>query len=216
MMRYRLFHSPGACSLAPHVLLEELGVAFEAERVSVHEGEQRRPEYLAINPRGRVPTLAYEVSGQTRYLTESVAILLFLARKHAEAGFLPDSVEQQARALEWLCWLGSTMHQTGFRMILRPQNFSADEGAAPGIKATARELVQNGYGDINTRLAGQEWALGSRYSIVDMALLVHYRWGNRAKFSMREDYPHFAALTDRVRQRPAVARVIAREGIEID
>lgn len=215
-MHYTLYTSPGACSLGPHLLLEELGVPYEAVRVSVHEGDQRKPEYLAINPRGRVPTLAFEQGGKTRHLTESVAILMYLAQEHRDKGFVADEGEGEARTLEWLCWLGSTMHQTGFRMILRPQNFSADESAAPGIKARARELVQAGYADIDERLKGREWAVGDHYSVVDMALLVHYRWGNRAKFQMRENFPNFAALIDRVRERPAAARVIAREGIEID
>lgn len=216
MSGYRLYTSPGACSLGPHLLLEELGVSYEPVRVSVHAGDQRKPEYLAVNPRGRVPALAFDVEGETRVLTESVAILQFLALRHLDKGFLPRDVEQQARALEWLCWLTSSLHQAGFRLFMRPESFTTDAAGAPAIKARGVEVVRAGYADIEQRLGANAWALGADYSIVDMALLVHYRWGNRAGHAMRADFPRFAALIDKVRDRPAVARVIAAEGIEID
>lgn len=213
---YQLFHSPGACSLAPHIVLEELGVAYEPIRVTIAEGAHRKPEYLAINPRGRVPALVYGEAGDRKILTESVAIMVFLAQRHAQAGLLPQEPEPLARALEWMCWLGSNMHQAGVRTVFRPERFTTDAGGAPGIAEQGRLSITAGYQDIEERLTGRVHALGERFSVVDAQLLVFYRWGNRCGLDMRRNYPEYTRLMDAVRARPAVQRVVAREGIQID
>lgn len=216
MSNYRLFHSPGACSLAPHIVLEELGVPYEPVRVTIAEGANQKPEYLAINPRGRVPALVYGEPGQERILTESVAILIFLAQRHRGAGLLPEDPEQLARALEWMCWLGSNLHQAGVRTVFRPERFTTDAASALAIAAQGRVSIRAGYEDIEARLSGRSAALGERFSVVDAQLLVFYRWGNRCGLDMRKDFPEYARLMDAVRARPAVQRVVAREGIQID
>ena len=93
---------------------------------------------------------------------------------------------------------------------------AADPAAIAGIADAGRAAIRIGYADIEGRLAGKDWAMGERFSAVDAFLLVHYRWGNRCAIDMRRDYPNFAALVDGLRAIPAVARVIAREGIQID
>jgi glutathione S-transferase len=216
MANYRLFYSPGACSLAPHIVLEELGLPYEPVRVTIAEGENTRPEYLAINPRGRVPALAYSDAGGAKVLTESIAILVFLAQRHREAQLLPDHPEMLARALEWMCWLGANMHQAGVRTVFRPERFTVDALAAPGIAAQGRISIRAGYEDVERRLHGRGGALGDRFSVVDAQLLVFYRWGNRCGLDMRRDFPEYTCLMDAVRARPAVQRVVAREGIQID
>lgn len=211
---YRLYYSPGACSLAPHIVLEELGVAYEPQRLHVNEGENRRPAYLAVNPRGRVPALVY--ADDRPALTEAMAIMVFLAQRHPEAGLLPTGPEAFVRALEWMGWLGSTMHQAGVRTVFRPERFTTDAAGAPAIAEQGRQQIRAGYDDIETRLQGQPWALGDRFSAVDAYLLVFYRWGNRCGLPMREAFPVYAAMMDRVRDRPAVQRVLAREAIQLD
>ncbi len=215
---YRLFHSPGACSLAPHIVLEELGIAYEPVRVVIAEGANRKPEYLDVNPRGRLPALGIKDEQGERVLTESVAIAVYLARRHPAAGLLPEDPEQFARALEWLSWLATTMHQTGARTVFRPERFTTatDKSAIDGIAEAGRATIRIGYADIESRLAGKTWALGEAFSVVDAFLLVHYRWGNRCGVDMRRDYPVFAAMMDRARARPAVARAVTHEAIQID
>lgn len=216
MKPYRLFYSPGACSMAPHTVLEELGVPYEPVRLVIAEGDNRKPEYLAINPRGRVPALAIADAQGERILTEASAIMVYLARRHPEAGLLPEDPESFARALEWMSWLGSTMHQAGVRTVFRPERFTVDPAGAPAIAEQGRAAIRAGYADIESRLTGKLFALADRYSIVDIYLLVFYRWGNRCGLAMRKEYPNYARVMDSVRQRAAVQRVIAREGIEID
>ncbi|QHS11095.1 glutathione S-transferase family protein [Sinimarinibacterium sp. NLF-5-8] len=216
MTSYRLFYSPGACSLASHIVLEELGVAYEAERVVIAEGENQTPAYKAINPRGRVPALAMGAQGDARVLTESIAILVYLGQTHPHAGLLPAAPEAFARMLEWMSWLASTVHQTGIRTILKPERFTEDAASAAAIAARGRTLVQDSYRDLEARLLPGQYAIGDRFSVLDAYLLVFYRWGNRVGFDMRREFPRYAALMDTVRARPAVARVIEQEGIQID
>ena len=130
---YKLFYSPGACSMAPHVVLEELGLPFEAVRVVIADGANRTPDYLGINPRGRVPALQITDGAGTRVLTEALAIMVYLAQRHPEPALLPTDPEAFACTLEWMSWLGSTLHQTGIRTVLRPERFTADAAGVVGI-----------------------------------------------------------------------------------
>lgn len=216
MSGYRLFYSPGACSLAPHIVLEELGVPYEPVRVVIAEGANRQPEYLAINPRGRVPALAISDAQGERVLTEAMAIMIYLARRHPDAGLLPDDPELFVRAVEWMSWLASIMHQAGVRTVFRPERFTTDAGGAEAIAAQGRASIRAGYADIEMRLGGKSFALAGNFSAVDAYLLVFYRWGNRCGLSMRSDFPEYARVMDGVRKRAAVLRVIEREGIQID
>ena len=216
MKDYRLYYSPGACSLSVHIALEELGVPYDSVRVTIAEGLNRTAEYLAVNPRGRVPALIYREGAQEQVLTEAMAILNFLARRHPEAGLLPTATGDFARALEWMGWLGSTVHQTGVRMVLRPDRFVSDSAAAPAVEQKGREMVQEAMLDIESRLRGKNWAVSGRYSLVDAYLLVFFRWGNRLGLPMRERFPEFTRIMDAVRSREAVRRAIEQEGIQIE
>jgi len=216
---YRLFYSPGACSLAPHIVLEELGVAWEPVRVTIAEGANQKPEYLAINPRGRVPALDYAAAdGSRRILTESTAILMLLGERHPESGLLPADADGRFRVLEFLCWLATTMHQTGVRTVFRPERFttSTDPAHHDGIKAAGRATIAPGYAEIEARLAHGGWAVGNGLTVADAILVVHFRWGNRCGFAMRKEFPHYTAHIDRLMQRPAFARAVAREGIKLE
>lgn len=215
MPQYRLFHSPGACSLAPHILLEELGIPYEPVRVVVAEGANRRPEYLEINPRGRVPALWISDEAGERILTEAMAIMVYLARRHPEPALLPTEPEAFVRALEWMSWLGSNMHQAGVRTVFRPERFTTDAAAAEGIAAQGRIAIRLGYEDIEQRLRGRNWAQGDAFSAIDAYLLVFYHWGNRCGLDMRRDFPEYARIMDAVRSRPAVRRAVEHEGIQI-
>ncbi len=216
MADYRLFYSPGACSLASHVVLEELGVRYEGVRVTIAEGLNRKPEYLAVNPRGRVPALAIRDAAGERVLTESIAILTYLARTHPDLSLLPTEPEAFARALEWMGWLGSTLHQTGARAVFRAERMVNDAAAAATVAERGRETFGEGLADIESRLRGKTWALGDHYSVVDAYLLVFFRWGNRMKFPVRTSFPEYTRIMDAVRARPAAQRAVEQEGIELE
>lgn len=206
-----LYYSPGACSLAPHIILEEIGVPFEAKRVLLAEGEQRRPEYLAINPRGRVPALATD----TFVLTENPAILSYLGSCYPEAGLLAlDNPQQLGRTYELLSFFSSSVH-LAFAQIWRPERFADDDAARASVQASGRAAVVRYMDELEALAAAGTWLVGNRFSVADPYLLAFYRWtGNRLGFDMSR-YPAWTAHKDRMLARPAVQRVLAREDITI-
>ena len=100
------YFSPGSSSLAVHIALNEIGISFDARPVLVATNETRKPEFLAINPEGKVPSLL--VDG--RLFTEILAILFYLGEKYPEANLLPEDLDGKAQALSWMSFLASTVH----------------------------------------------------------------------------------------------------------
>lgn len=208
-----LFYSPGACSLAPHVVLETLGVDFDTVRVVLAEGEHRRPEYLAINPQGRVPALRI---GAT-VVTENSAILTWLASAHPDAALLPAVGSlAHARACEWLAWLGSSVH-IAFAQVWRAERFVGSE-APPAVVASVqdhgRALIEHAFARIEAHLATREFALDEGFSVVDANLLPFHRFGWRLGLDMPGRYPGWTRHALALHQRPAVQRVLQREGLD--
>ncbi len=207
----KLFYSPGACSLAPHILLEEIGTTYEPVLVSTAKGQQLTPEYLAINPKGRVPALAMD----DRILTEVTAILYYLAATNPGAGLLPDAGEPLARYLEWASWLTSEVHASNFAAHWRPGRFAADESVHPVIQEHGLQNILKSLTAIEARMQNQNYALGDRYTLLDPYLLVFYRWGNRVGVNMAEKFPHWTKIAMRVFERPAVQRTFELEGVKL-
>lgn len=218
--RYQLYYSPGACSLASHIALEELDADYEATSVVIADGAHLQPMYLAVNPRGRVPSLVIRDGDGERVLTETTAILVYLAQQYPDRDLLPlnagDGRYSLARALEWIGWLGANVHQGTTRGVIRPGSFTDDESAFESVRAKGRERARVAFADIDERLARSEWALGNRFSFVDAYLLVFYRWGGKCGFVMRDMFPHFTRVMDAVRARPAARKVVAQQGIQIE
>ena len=221
-MAYRFYYSPGACSLAVHIVLEEIGIPFDLELV-LSRGEREgamtaTPEWRAVNPKGRIPALAPvpgSSGGAPELLTEVPAILLYLGLQHPEAGLLPADAASLARAAEWMNWLSGTVHGMAYGQIWRAQRFSDDETALESIRARGRASLAEHHSYIEHLLAdGRGWALPSGYSVVDPYLLVFFLWGQRIGLPMR-DYPAWSAATDRMLERPAVRRALEREGVVI-
>ena len=222
-MTYTLYYSPGACSLAPHILLEEIGAPFALELVAAR-GEREGPgtateAWRAINPKGRVPALAPvagSAGGAAELLTEAPAILIYLASAHPEAGLLPAGPAGLARCVEWLNWLSGNVHAMSCGQIWRAHRFSDDEAGLDAIRAKGRASLVEQYAYVEHLLGdGREWAVGESYSVADAYLLVFYHWGGRIGLDMRRDHPAWARLMDKVLARPAVARALATEGVEL-
>ena len=210
-MAYTLYYSPAACSLAPHIVMEEIGPPYRLELRSTDEGETHTPEFYRINPKGRVPVLSREGF----LLTEAPAILTFLADQRPDLMLMPDTAEDRARMGEWFNWLSGTVHATAVRMIWRPEHFTADAGQRPSIVARGHEHLASAFALIEAKLGEGEWAVGGRYSVVDPYLLVFYRWGHRMGLEMANAYPSWTRQSRRMLRRPAVGRALEREGISI-
>jgi len=205
----RLFYSPGACSLVSHIALEEAGAEYEPVRVVLAEGEQLKPEYLAINPHARVPALATDQG----VITENIAILNYIADRFGAEGSVPrGNAMTTARCNELLGWFASSVH-IAFAGIWRASRFTGDESAHPAIQQGGRDGVVQAFGEIDG-LCGDGWLAGDQFTAADSYVLTFFRWGNRVGLDT-SDFPRMAALVSRVLERPAVQRVIAGEGLEI-
>ena len=209
-MSTKLYYAPGACSLASHIALEEVGIPYETQRLNLAEGEQRKPEYLKVNPRGRVPTLVID----DKTLTENVGILTYLGGGYPKAGIWPRKTWDQAKLVSSLAWVSNSVHPTYGHMI-RAARYADDAAAQEAIKAKARQMYGDYLKEIDTLLAGKKWSIAGHYTVLDGYLLVFYRWGNRSQFPVKE-LRSYTALVERVMARPAVKKVMADEGITLD
>jgi glutathione S-transferase len=203
-----LYYSPGACSLAPHIVLEELGEPFTAKRTVIAEGQNRTPEYLALNPSGQVPTLVVD---DKKVLTQNVAILTYLGHVKPAKKLLPTDPLEEAQAISLMAYISSTVHPA-YSRFFRPSRATPDEKAQESVKATAKEAIKGYYADIEKTLAGRDYAIGKDYSVCDAYLHVFYRWGSRLELPMK-DYKAYTAHAERVRARPATGRALADEGL---
>jgi len=206
-----LYFSPGSCSLAPHIVLEEIGLPFQLSHSSTSDGSTNTPEYLRINPKGRVPVL---VTGNS-VLTEAPAILLHLAISNPDQKLLSGIPDGLVRSIEWFNWLSGTVHAVAIRQVWRPESFTDMRAQHEDIVAKGKKNLEDAFAHIEFRLAKTDWAVGDRYSIVDPYLLVFYRWGNRIGFDMRALYKSWTKHSLRVIDRPATARALATEGISV-
>ncbi|WP_337188042.1 glutathione S-transferase family protein [Phenylobacterium sp.] len=202
-----LYYAAGSCSLPALAGLEEAGADYAGVRLVLADGHQRRPEYLAVNPRGRIPTL--EVDGVR--ITENVAVLTTIARLFPAARLLPfDDAVITGRAYELLAWFASGVH-VSFAQVGRPERYTRDATAWPALGIGGRENMLAAYAELEARLGdGRTWLLGEAYSLADPYALVFHRWAERLEVAT-SDYPAFDAHAARVRARPAVARALALE-----
>jgi glutathione S-transferase len=201
-----LYYSPGACSMAPHIALEETGAPYALRLVSIPKGEHQAAEYLKnVNPRGKVPALRIDEG----VLTENVAILTYIARSFPQAKLLPEEPIGMARCLSHMAYLSNTVHPA-FTHIVRPSRFATDGSAHQNLKATGRENAWRLLRELDSLLAGKEWVLGPQYSAADPYTLVIYDWGKGHGMPV-EQLESYTAFKDRMLQRPAVRKVLERE-----
>jgi glutathione S-transferase len=204
----RLYYSPGACSLVPHIALEEAGAEFDAVRTAIAEKAHKRPEYLAINPRGLIP--AIEVDG--RVVTETIAVLAYIGHRWPESGQLPlDDLPALARVFELLSYFATSVHYGGFGPIFRARAAGIERLEAD--VAADRERLRALFGEIDALLAPGPWLLGDRYSLADPYPLAFRRWARRLELEVAE-HRHWTAHAKRMVERPAVARALTREGLD--
>ena len=203
----KLFYAPGACSMGIHILLEEIGKPYELSKLDIRGGENTRPPFSELNPKGKVPTLQRDDGS---VVTEFPVIAHYLAQANPDAGLLPKSEESELRAAEAMDYCVATIHMQGFARQFRPSNFSPDEASHDKVKAQGRDMAAKGFGIMDKALAGKEWVAGE-YSIADSALFYVTFWGKRAGMDLP---PNVAAHFDRMLARPAVRRMIEQEGLK--
>jgi glutathione S-transferase len=201
-----LFYAPGACSMASHIVLEESGEKYEAKRMDLSKGEQRTPEYMKINPLGRVPALKLDDGSP---LAENTAILPYLGKRF---GLWPGDLLKEAKALSIIGFFATSVHPAHAH-IGRPERYTEDKSAFPGLQAMGKKTFHEYLKQIDAMFAGREW-LSDRYSVLDPYALVFYAWGIRRELPVAE-LKNYTALKERMVKRPAVQRVLADEGVKV-
>ena len=206
-MALKLFYSPGACSLVPHIALEEAAADFEPVRVMLAQGDHLKPDYLAINPHARVPALATDQG----VITENIAILNYIADEFGAEGSVPRGASYAtARCNELLGWFASSVH-IAFAQVWRAERFTRDESAHQAIQTGGRENLAQQFAEIDG-LCGESWLVDGTFSAADGHALTFFRWGRRIGFDMSA-YRGWKGLCARIIERPAVQRALEREGL---
>ncbi len=197
-----LYFSPGACSLASHIGLEETGAPYEAKPILLAKQQQRTEAYLKINPRGKVPAL----NADAKILVENTAILTYLARRFAEKKLMPA---EEARCIATMCWFSSIVHPS-YQHSRRPERFADGEAAQAAVKETGRKSFWANCQEIDSMLQGKDWIMGSQYTLVDPYALVFYGWGVVGGFPMME-LGAYTAWRERMMKRPTVSKTVESE-----
>lgn len=207
-MSYILYYSPGTASMAVHWMLLELGVPFETRLVDFSAGAQRSPDYLRLNPTGRVPTLV--VDGVPH--GESAALLMLLAERHPASGLAPPPGAPERPAwFETMIWLANSVLPA-----MRSWFYADADGApanAPAVKAFAREQIEASMAHLDGRLGdGRAYLVGDSVSTADFLALMLMRW-TRNMPRAATSWPRLARYIERLRARPAFLELNTREGL---
>lgn len=201
----RLFHAWGSCALASLIALEEAGAVYEVAVISTHDGDQRKPEYLAINPKGRVPALVTD-SG---ILTETPAILAWIAQSFPQAGLAPTDPWAFAQTQAFNSFLASTIHvahahrHRGYRWADLDVSFEHMRRKVPQTMTACFQLIED------EMLAGP-YVLGTAFSICDAYLFTLADWLEGDGVDPRQ-FAKVHEHRERIRVRPSLRKVLAEQ-----
>lgn len=205
MTKMTLYFAPDSCARVPLIALEEIGRPYTLEIVAFMKGQHKSPEYLALNPKGKVPMLV--VDGEP--LTENVAILAWLAERFPEAGLLPESDDSLARARVFadLAYCASGLHPIVTRLRI-PQFFCDTPDGSRRVFEMAEIAMRPNFALIDRRLANNRWWYGDCWSIVDAYMNWVWFRVTGTQFD-GSDYPNLGRHDAEMKQRPAVKRALA-------
>lgn len=199
----KLYYSPGACSLSPHIVLNEGGFTYDTERVDLASGKtETGADYRAVNPNGYVPALLLD-DGQV--LTEGPAIIQYLADRVPEKRLAPPAgTMERYRLMEWLNFISTELHK-GFGALFNPQ---APEDWKDIVKAQLICRIEHA----SQRLAGKTYVMGDDFTVADAYLFTVLGWGKYVGVDLAP-WPTLTAYLGRVAARPAVQAALKAEGL---
>jgi glutathione S-transferase len=205
-MSLTLFATKNSCSLATHIALEEAGAKYELRKIDTAAGEQRKPEYLKINPKGRVPAL---VTPQG-VLTENVALLQYVAQTHPKANLAPADPYALAKMNAFNAYLSSTVH-VNHAHKMRGARWSDDPAAHASMQAKVPQTMTDSATLIETEYLKGPWVMGDQFTVADGYLLTITQWCEGDGVDMSK-FPKMMAHKQAMMARPAVQRVFAALG----
>ena len=199
----KLYYSPGACSLSPHIVANEAGIPLELVKVDVSTKTiKSEGDYWAINPKGYVPALELD---DGELLTEGPAIVQYLADRNPAARLAPENGSfARTRLQEALNYITSEIHKTYSPL------FKAD--VQPAVREERIAYLKRRYALIEKQLAGKKFLFGDQFTIADAYLFVVTNWGRGVQVDLGE-FPNLLAFQKRVAERPAVRQAMVREGL---
>ncbi|HVM99121.1 MAG TPA: glutathione S-transferase family protein [Caulobacteraceae bacterium] len=202
----KLYFAPNTCALASHIALEEAGADYETVRIDFAANQQRSPEYLAVNPKGRVPSLATDRG----VLTETPAMLAFIAQMHPQSGLAPlDDPFAFAEMQAFNSYLCSTVH-VAHAHRMRGYRWADDEVTIEGMRRAVPRAVRGAFELIENGMLKGPWVMGEAYTVCDPYLFTLARWleGDGVDTSR---FPRLMDHRFRVAKRPASVRAIVAE-----
>lgn len=203
-MKLTLYYAPMTCALVPYVTLTEAGAAFDVHNVNTRSGQNRTPEFLAVNPKHKVPVLI--IDGEP--LTENVAIQIWIARQFPQAKLLPAEPRAEIKAISLMAWFASTIHPH-LTPNARPQNYCDLPGSEESVKRVGNKLLFEDLALADGLLAGREWFF-EHFTAPD----AYFFWCFRRAISFKLDVSGFGncmAHVERLQLRPSVQKVLAYE-----
>jgi glutathione S-transferase len=199
----KLYYSPGACSLSPHIVARELGLPITLKKVNTQDKTiEGGGDFWKVNPRGYVPALELD-NGQV--LTEGPAIVQYLADQKPEAGLAPkNGTFERYRLQEWLNFLTSEIHK-GFSPLFKP---NTPEDYKPIVK----ENLANRFNWLEQHLAGKDYLTGKQFTVADAYFFVLLGWTKPTQIDLSK-WPNLQAFQKRVAARPKVKEAMQAEGL---
>jgi glutathione S-transferase len=201
-----LFYAPGTCAVASHITLEESGATYEAKRLNFAENEQRKPKYLKINPKSRVPALVTDQG----ILTETPAILVYIAQSFPKANLIPTNDPfRLAQIQSFNSYLCSTVH-VAHAHRMRGYRWSDDEAAKETMKKKVPQNVGDCFDLIEREYFKGPWVMGETYTISDPYLFTLASWLEADSVDPKR-FPKVLDHRNRMAERSSVKKVLARE-----
>ena len=205
----QLYFYPGNASLAPHIMLEELGADYELVLVDRSQDANKAPEYLALNPSGRIPTL---IDGD-QVLFETGAICLHIADKYPQSGLAPAvGTSERSEFHKWLFYMATTI-QPEILLYYYGDRHAVDDAGAAAVKAAAEARLGGMYTILDEALAGKDYLMGDKFTLLDAYLYMVSRWG-RFLASPPNGYPALGPYLSRLSERQSIIDSFGQEQID--
>jgi len=204
----KLYFSPGACSLSPHIVLSEIGEKFETEKVDLKTKKTAKGEdFLKVNPKGQVPTL---ITDEGQILTEGVAIVQYLADQHPEKNLLPKTETwERYKAIEWLNYISTEIHK-GMGLLFAADRMVTQPQGNEELKKSAKEGMNKKFDYLSEHLKKNQFVLGNQFSAADAYLFTLLGWHQFLKIDLTK-YPILMGYMEKIKSRPAVQATLKAE-----
>ena len=203
-MAYVLYGDKGSGAFCVEAVLAEAGAPLEFRPISLDAGEQKSPEFLALNPSGKLPALQLPEGG---IVTETAALLILIAERHPEANLLPaPGTPERAQALRWLAFMASEIYPI-VEIADYPERFVADHKGAAVLKQSAKKRIRERLLIVEAAVAGP-WLLGEAFSALDIYAAMFSRWREAREGGWREEFiPKIGAIAAALSERAALKPV---------